>query len=27
VGGCVHLDSVGLSSGFGSYKIARHGCP
>jgi hypothetical protein len=25
--GCRHLDSVGLRSGFGSYKIACAGCP
>jgi hypothetical protein len=24
---CVHLDDVGLQSGFGSYRIGRHGCP
>lgn len=26
-GGCMHLDSIGLMSGFGSYKIGRAGCP
>lgn len=25
--GCRHLDSIGLRSGFGSYKIGRGGCP
>ena len=25
--GCRHLDSIGLMSGYGSYKIGRAGCP
>jgi hypothetical protein len=25
--GCRHLDSIGLMSGYGSYKIARADCP